>query len=159
MTSSFPRTQHRFSKYLNYNIYVALSLLCISKRRWLMMQTLRKAGKPLHTHTQSLLTSSVAASVWRVPPTPMLLMKQGATARTRGSALSQHKRLWQQTALFVFTWLLLEMTDVPISPCLGIRGMGGGAGSPCTEITPLGLQRKVTDQYCVSFRLCQRLFH
>lgn len=44
------------------------------------------------------------------------------------------------------------MTDVPISPCLGIRGKGGGTQAPCRTKRPLGLQRKVTDPYCVCFR-------
>lgn len=50
------------------------------------------------------------------------------------------------------------MTDVPIRLCLGIGGRGGGAQAPCRTKRPLGLQRKVTDPYCVCFKPCQWLF-
>lgn len=61
----------------------------------------------------------------------------------------------------MFTRLLSEMTDVPISPCRGTGGEGRRLSGTMHDKNkePLGLQGKVADPYCVSFMPGQRLFH
>lgn len=113
----------------------------------------------LNTPTQPLLTPSSAPVVKSVPLTLMLLMQERPRLWQGAVAIVNTKGCGSKQPWFVFTLPLLEMTDVPISPGLGIRGRGGGTGAPCITKRPLGLQRKVTDPYCSSFRPSQWLFH